>query len=291
VVPARVLEDLRAVSPGAGNRELAAALRRAKYAGAISDVLAGVRGEHGPVSDAAHSVSSRSSHTFDNGPKTMTRERNLLALVEQAGELWDDDRHGRLRCDWCELTGQTGALTLSMLERAGVLAASGFVGIDREPSIIAGFAAKFPSYKWVTGDIMDALRNPALRRVGVLNHDGYEMVGSSRTRPVGRLVAEVARRSIRRFGAAVVFWNSDLDAVRVHGKTFSSALAEHARTIADVLGEALPARRRLAPEMLLPRGAEGAVDDPAFTGMLGSIEVYRGKSTGHRMCNVRLILR
>ncbi len=290
---ARILGDLLERSPGVGNRELAAALRRAGYTGPISDVLAGLQREPRAAAAASEGgVSSRDAHAFDNGPKTMSREGNLLALVEQAGELWDDEAHTKLRCDWAELMGETGALTLAMLERAGVLAARGFVGIDREPDIIKGFAATFPSYKWIAADLMDAFGNPALRRVGVLNFDGYEMVGSPRIRPVGHLIAELARGSIRRFGAFVLFWNSDLDAVRIHGQaTFSAALAAHARTVSEVLATALSPRRRLAAGTLLPAGAEFAVDDPAFTGAVGSFEVYKGKSTGHRMCNLRLVLR
>ena len=38
--------------------------------------------------------------------------------------------HSRLRCDWCELMGESGWLTLELLEREGVLATGEFVSID-----------------------------------------------------------------------------------------------------------------------------------------------------------------
>jgi hypothetical protein len=42
--------------------------------------------------------------------------------------------------------------------------------------------------------------------------------------------------------------------------------------------------------MLLPHGGEVDIDD-GFTGTLGAFEVYRGSPGGHRMANLRLILR
>lgn len=292
----KIVSALRDRSPKAGNREIAAELRRVGYPGLVSEVLASRPGNFAAAEStpgaAEPGVSSRVAHSFDNASKTMTRERNLLALVEQAGELWEDEGHTRLRCDWAELLGETGGRTLAMLERAGVLAPGGFVGIDREPGIIERFAAAHPGFKWVAADVMDALGHPALRRVGVLNFDGYEAVGSPRTRPIGHLIAEVARRSLRRFAAFTLFWNTDLDAVRIQGKaTFAAALAGHARTVAEVLSGALPPRRRLTGDALLPPGSETVVDDPGFTGIVGSFEIYRGKSSGHRMSNLRLVLR
>jgi hypothetical protein len=42
--------------------------------------------------------------------------------------------------------------------------------------------------------------------------------------------------------------------------------------------------------MLLPDGSERKIE-AAFVGVLGAFEIYRGSSGGHRMANLRLILR
>jgi hypothetical protein len=42
--------------------------------------------------------------------------------------------------------------------------------------------------------------------------------------------------------------------------------------------------------MLLPEGGEQAIDS-GFVGVLGAFEIYRGSVRGHRMANLRLLLR
>ena len=42
--------------------------------------------------------------------------------------------------------------------------------------------------------------------------------------------------------------------------------------------------------MLLPEGSEPAIDS-GFVGVLGAFEIYRGSIRGHRMANLRVILR
>jgi hypothetical protein len=42
--------------------------------------------------------------------------------------------------------------------------------------------------------------------------------------------------------------------------------------------------------MLLPDGGEQAID-AGFVGVLGAFEIYRGSVRGHRMANLRVILR
>jgi hypothetical protein len=42
--------------------------------------------------------------------------------------------------------------------------------------------------------------------------------------------------------------------------------------------------------MLLPEGSEQQVD-AGFVGVLGAFEVYRGSARGHRMANLRVIVR
>ena len=59
-------------------------------------------------------LSDRQHDAFDNPAKAQCRDGNLRVLREAASR-------SRLRCDWCELTGETGLLTLDMLEREGAL--------------------------------------------------------------------------------------------------------------------------------------------------------------------------
>ena len=62
-------------------------------------------------------LSDRHSDAFDNPAKMACRSGNLRVLREAAYLLWEDSNRARLRCDWCELMGQTGLLTLELLER------------------------------------------------------------------------------------------------------------------------------------------------------------------------------
>ena len=49
-------------------------------------------------------------------------------------------------------------------------------------------------------------------------------------------------------------------------------------------------RRDLTSDMLLPEGSEQKID-AGFIGTLGAFEIYRGATRGHRMANLRIILR
>jgi hypothetical protein len=42
--------------------------------------------------------------------------------------------------------------------------------------------------------------------------------------------------------------------------------------------------------MLLPEGSEELIDS-SFVGTVGAFEIYRGAVAGHRMANLRVILR
>src|SRR5205823_13672383 len=83
-----------------------------------------------------HPLSDRRHDAFDNAAKMACREGNLRALREAAYLLWEDGERTRLRCDWCELMGETGLRTMEMLESEEVLAAGGFVGVDDKPARI-----------------------------------------------------------------------------------------------------------------------------------------------------------
>ena len=70
-------------------------------------------------------LSDRHTDAFDNPAKAACREGNLRALREGAFLIWEDGDRTRLRCDWCELMGATGLLTLELLEQEGVPATCG----------------------------------------------------------------------------------------------------------------------------------------------------------------------
>src|SRR3954463_12880572 len=121
--------------------------------------------------------SDRRHDAFDNPAKMACRAGNLRALREAASLLWEDADRPRLRCDWCELMGETGLRTLELLEREGVLAVGGFVGVDLEPERVRGFQQLRPDLKWVVANLYERLGAPELANVGVLNLDEYGEVG------------------------------------------------------------------------------------------------------------------
>ena len=59
--------------------------------------------------------------------------------------------------------------------------------------------------------------------------------------------------------------------------------------VCEALKGCLP-RRKLTSAMLLPEGSETQITSD-FVGVLGSFEIYRGSARGHRMANLRIILR
>jgi hypothetical protein len=92
-----------------------------------------------------------------------------------------------------------------------------------------------------------------------------------------------------KFGEFALFWNQDLDAVVRRRQDRGVALRRHAEMVCDALHGCLP-RRELTATMLLPEGSEEQIDS-GFLGVLGAFETYRGTTRGHRMANLRLILR
>ena len=94
---------------------------------------------------------------------------------------------------------------------------------------------------------------------------------------------------MERFGEFALFWNQDLDSVVRRRNNPGQALRRHAEMVCRALQGCLP-RRELRPEMLLPEGGCEQIES-GFVGVLGAFEIYRGKNKGHRMANLRLILR
>jgi hypothetical protein len=234
-------------------------------------------------------LSDREHDAFDNPAKMACRDGNLRVLREAAHLLWEDGTRTRLRCDWCELMGATGWLTLDLLERQGVLAPGGFVGLDLDPTRIDGFRQRRPDLKWVAGNLYERLDAPELANVGVLNLDVYGEVGT-RSAPVDfPLLRGLVQRGLETFGEFALFWNQDLDAVVRRRQERGPALRRHAEMVCETLRGCLP-RRELTSTMLLPEGGEQAIDS-GFIGVLGAFEIYRGSIRGHRMANLRVILR
>jgi hypothetical protein len=234
-------------------------------------------------------LSDRHHDAFDNPAKAACREGNLRVLREAAYLLWEDSGRIRLRCDWCELMGATGLLTLDLLERDGALAPGGFVGIDLDPARIDGFRQQRPDLKWLAGNLYELLDRGELADVGVLNLDEYGEVGNPNSQVDFHLIRGLVQRGLDKFGEFALFWNQDLDAVVRRGKERGQALRHHADMVCQALKGCLP-RRDLTSDMLLPSGSEDPID-AGFVGTLGAFEVYRGTTRGHRMANLRIILR
>ena len=234
-------------------------------------------------------LSDRQHDAFDNAAKMACREGNLHVLRESAYLLWGDAERTRLRCDWCELMGATGLRTLELLEREGVLAPGGFVGVDLDAARIEEFRRQRPDLKWLAANLYERLDAPELAYVGVLNQDEYGEVGDSDTIGDFQLIRALVGRGLEKFGEFALFWNQDLDSVVRRRNNWGDALRRHVDMVCKTLKDCLP-RREMTAEMLLPAGSEERID-AGFVGVLGAFEIYRGKPRGHRMANLRLILR
>ena len=234
-------------------------------------------------------ISDRQHDAFDNPAKALCRDGNLRVLREAAHLLWEDDTRTRLRCDWCELMGATGLLTLDMLEREGALTVGGFVGVDLDPGRIDGFRRSRPDLKWIAGNLYEHLHAPEMANVGILNLDEYGEIGNRSAETDFPLIHGLVRRGLDRFGEFALFWNQDLDSVSRRRQNRGAALRRHADMVSSVLQDCLP-RRELTSAMLLPECSEKEID-AGFVGVLGAFELYRGSARGHRMANLRVILR
>ena len=115
-------------------------------------------------------LSDRQHDAFSNPAKAACREGNLRVLREAAFLLWEDGDRTRLRCDWCELMGETGLLTLDLLEREGTLAPGGFVGIDLDSVRIEG---EFSQYVRI-GDEGSKATFSFCRNCGATVHNSVE---------------------------------------------------------------------------------------------------------------------
>lgn len=236
-------------------------------------------------------VSDRSQDAFDNVSKAAYRQGHL-DVVRAVPELWrDDDDEPRLRGYWLELMGSTGWRTLELLSAAGAIDHSQFVGVDLESDRIEHYRSQYPRALWLSGNVLDLVNRVELQETSVVDYDGYDAVDSPRLHHVAEQLLPVLRRSIDRLGAAVLLWNADLDASRLRRRSASESLNAHASTIAGLLRCAVGPRRSVGAAGLLPPERAEVVRDPAFTGMVGAFEIYRGKPGGHRMACLRVVLR
>jgi hypothetical protein len=103
------------------------------------------------------------------------------------------------------------------------------------------------------------------------------------------LIRGLVQRGLETFGEFALFWNQDLDAVVRRRQDRGQALRRHVDMVCEALRGCLP-RRDLTSAMLLPEGSESEIDS-GFVGVLGAFEIYRGSVGGHRMANLRVILR
>ncbi len=184
----------------------------------------------------------------------------------------------RLRCDWCELMGETGLLTLDMLEREGVLAAGGFVGVDLDAARIDGFRRARPDLKWIAGNLYERLHAPEMANVGVLNLDEYGEIGSRSAETDFPLIHGLVQRGLERFGEFALFWNQDLDSVSRRGqKRGEAACAPPRRHGGERHGfkAALPRQAELTSAMLSCRQEAKWRLMPEMSAFSGAIEVYR----------------
>lgn len=143
--------------------------------------------------------------------------------------------------------------------------------------------------KWLAGNLYELPDRAELANVGVLNLDEYGEVGNPNAVVDFHLVRGLVRRGLEKFGEFALFWNQDLDAVVRRRKDRGQSLRRHADMVCRALKGCLP-RRELTSDMLLPVGGEEQIDS-GFVGTLGAFEIYRGATRGHRMANLRVILR
>jgi len=230
-------------------------------------------------------ISDRRLDTFDNRSKTACREANLSFLMKATYRLWEDRSRKRLRCDWCELMGRTGHLTRELLLHKAVIDPSQFVGIDISNEVATSYSTVGLSV--LRGDLFSLVARPELCKVGVLNLDGYYAVNSPKLHADLRLIRLLALGSIKLFGEFCLFLNADLDAAVRQKKRASLAMREHADLVADTFVGC--GSCHIHSELLLPSECGESIDNGTI-GSLGMFEIYRGRKSGHRMANLRLVL-
>ena len=228
------------------------------------------------------SKSIRQTDEFFNSSKQSTRQNNI-SVVEQSNLIIDN----KLCCSWCEIMGASGMETLTILEEKELLNPGSFIGIDLDKDRISNFRSQRPDLQWFANNIFDIL--PQLNDVGVLNLDIYGKVGYDKDYYDLSLIKVLITKSIKKLGEFILFYNKDLDATARQKIKRGDALRYHSDRICEVFKDYLP-NRQFDSLNLLPKNAEEKIEN-GFVGQIGAYEIYKGKTNGHRMANLRIIFR
>jgi hypothetical protein len=181
--------------------------------------------------------------------------------------------------------GSTGHLTRDLLVTEGIIDPAQFVGIDLSDDLAGRYAEM--GLLVLRGDLLGLLARPELEDVGVLNLDAYYAVNSPKLLADLRLTRSMASRAVEKFGEFCLFLNADLDAAVRHQCRASRAMRQHATTVSGTYDGC--GRCRIPPELLLPDGCDEAIDAGEL-GIFGMFEIYRGRRSGHRMANLRVVI-
>jgi len=179
--------------------------------------------------------------------------------------------------------GASGIETLKLLEDF----IPNFIGIDLDPDNIIKYKSIYPNYQWHVANFFDIINK--LDDVGVLNLDIYGNVGYDRDYADLLRIKSIIHKSINKFGEFILFYNKDLDGVLRQKQNPGKMLRYHSQKICDAFNNYLP-NRKFDLYSLMPQGAEKEIND-GFTGIIGAYEIYKGKSSGHRMANLRLLFK
>jgi hypothetical protein len=223
---------------------------------------------------------------FSNASKSAYRQDCIAFLRNQAKDVLLTEE-GFLRGKWVELAGASGYLSLEELVQAEVLpSGQQFIGIDDSQANVDLNRAKSPDATWLCNDLFKALKG--LEDVSVVNLDGYRETDSRLGNHEVRYLRATIRNAVNRFGAFVLFYNTDLDSTKQRKRKASEALLAHTSAICEQLAGWFPEHYLETDDIL---NQEDALKlDEGHVGRLGEhYFIYRGNR--HRMANLKLVFR
>jgi len=224
---------------------------------------------------------------FTSAEKMNYRLRNLRWMRDELVMLWGED--GRLNADYCELSGESGGLTVELFEAHDVFGAGRvLVGVDRDPAFIAVHQARYPRHTWRAGELYTVFSDAEFDGVAVWNVDASSEVGSPRLEAGVKGLATRMRVALERHREIGFMLNCCLDTRR--GGPVGSRVVAHAEMIAAAFTTALGRRRTVEPKLLLPPDKDvSLLDDPAYEDFeFGCFDVHCTRTL--RMINLRLAL-
>lgn len=220
-------------------------------------------------------------HSFPEESKQKYRDDLILFLKTRAGKsLLNNDK---LIGSWCELSGNTGNLTLESLVKENLILESQFIGVDFDREILTNFAKQYPKSKWISGSLLEVIHD--FDDISVLNFDSYRATGSMELMRDLDGVRPIIANSIRKFGAFCLFLNTDLDATRTNKIKPSDALMGHVESVCRILNGWLPGHGLNVNNFV----HDFTPLDNGFTGSIGDFYIYRSKK--HRMVNMKVLFR